>query len=174
MLSNVTTRVVATVASAIILALLVVVWREAEKASDAIRELPDGAIVAFDLPAGCPKDEGWHPFSDAEGKAIIGADKENFAYRAEKGALHIAVTKNHLPVHVHEYDDIYYSSDVGRPDGTKAIEVPKRRGLAAPNDDNNVGWAITRETNLPSLRDEPLELNNMQPSIPLHFCIRRT
>lgn len=172
MLSNVTARVIAAIVVATILGSFAVVWQKLQELGRALAKVPDGAVVAFDLPAGCPKENGWYPFDEADGRVIIGAGGA-YKYRVEGGDSDIVLVEENLPMHIHKYDDIYYSSDVGRPEGTVPIEVPMRRGLTVPNDDNNVGWAVPRETEPNSLSgDGPREFTNMQPYITLYLCRR--
>lgn len=172
MISNVAARAIAAIVVAAILGTFAIVWQKLQDLGNALAALPDGAVVAFDLPAGCPEENGWYPFHEADGMVIIGAGGA-YRYRVVGGESDIVLIKENLPIHTHEYDDIYYSSDVGRPEGTVPIEVPKQRGLTVPNDDNNTGWAIPRETKVSSFSgDGPREISNMQPYIPLHFCRR--
>lgn len=39
-----------------------------------ILEVPVGAVIAFDLADGCPKNGKWDPFSDGVNRTIVGAD----------------------------------------------------------------------------------------------------
>jgi len=144
---------------------------------DTILGLPKDTVVAFDRAEGCPR-EGWVEFKDADGRVIVGISNE-FSYRVPGGEKEVTLREDMLPSHVHKYDDVYYASDAmderffgDDKDKIIQVQVPGDVGLAAGSDQNNPGWAFTRETNVePS--DRPLtKLNNMQPYIPLYFCKR--
>jgi hypothetical protein len=59
------------IAVAGILALGAAVWGWARAAVTIV--IPVGAVVAFDLPDGCPKDGQWTPFGEANNRVIVGA-----------------------------------------------------------------------------------------------------
>ena len=70
--------------------------------------IPAGAVMAFDLPNGCPK--GWRAdISDAEGRVIVGVNGEDFRlpYEGGKprydlgGSQTVALKPHHLPGHTH-------------------------------------------------------------------------
>ncbi len=66
--------------------------------------IPSDAVVAFDSPRGCPV--GWSPFSQADGRMIIGATtgKSGLSrrfYGEEGGAESVALDQRQLPRHAH-------------------------------------------------------------------------
>ncbi len=52
--------------------------------SHSVVVIPKGAVVAFDLPEGCPR-QGWEPLNDASGKFIIGVSSSK-RYRESGGS----------------------------------------------------------------------------------------
>jgi hypothetical protein len=62
---------VISIAVAGVLALIAAVWGWARAAVTI--EIPVGAVVAFDLADGCPKDGQWVAFGDANNRVIVGA-----------------------------------------------------------------------------------------------------
>jgi microcystin-dependent protein len=192
--------VISAVISAVILSVLVLFWRllsdgglitalggvsRSEMANHVEKHsasfpLPSGMVAAFDIREGCPK--GWSEFSAAEKRTIIGASfsesggKDNpYGFGATEGEEDILLTEDHIPQHVHEYKDVYYAElDDMRPNsGTEAVEIPQRKGLNGPSDNDNVGWALPSETGpFGRKEDEQLKHTNMQPYIALYFCKR--
>jgi hypothetical protein len=68
--------------------------------------LPPGAVVAFDLADGCPKEGGWTPFADALGRVIIGAGAgEGLTprpFRVPGGREEFPLTASNIPRHQHD------------------------------------------------------------------------
>lgn len=134
--------------------------------------IPEGAVVAFDTPDGCP--EGWSELPDVVGKVIIGAGRGNtYPYRVPGGKEYIDLTEEHIPAHVHGYTDTYFSESANHlPRGSKGVAAPGKKGLSGDVDTNNVGWAIPRETDPFGHEEENrIRHTNMQPYIALHFCV---
>ena len=174
MFSDVAGRILAAVLSVLILGAMGLGWKWIQDIRDTLlwSEIPEGAVVAFDTPRGCP--EGWSDLSDAMGKVIIGAGQgDTYPYRVPGGKETIDLTEKHIPAHVHGYTDAYFSESNGRrPGGSKGVSVPGKKGLKGDVDTNNVGWAVTRETDSFGYEgDNRVRHTNMQPYIALHFCV---
>ena len=72
-------------------------------------EVPVGAVIAFDLADGCPKDGKWTPFDAANGRAIVGAGNTagdigednqpivEHRYHDRKGQESTRLTEHNLP-----------------------------------------------------------------------------
>ena len=79
-----------------------------ERATGRRPSVPQGAVIAFDLPIsadtpeGCPV--GWSPLTDLVGTMIVGADtarSNEFGYRAIGGEKEHALTEDELAAHTH-------------------------------------------------------------------------
>ena len=202
MLSNIAEKVIIAVLAVVILSVLALIWElftdgglikalggvSRSDMEEAIGELPGavpmGAVVAFDLTEDCP--EGWSEFKAAEKRTIVGAlfpsqegsstDNESaYKYRTEKGKEKIFLTRDHIPEHVHSYKDVYYSErDYSRPRDTKSVAIPEGIGHKGGHDRDNVGWALSKNTDPFGLDDERRKMHtNMQPYIALYFCKRK-
>jgi len=72
---------------------------------DLVGTVPSGAIVAFDLPKGCPA--GWEDFDLASGRVIIGVGKSDGLssrqYRQTGGEEKVTLSKSEMPVHNHKF-----------------------------------------------------------------------
>ena len=133
--------------------------------------VPSGAIVAFDLRAGCPT--GWSEFTDAAGKVIIGVGEgtlkekkeineqvvlvelilEYHQYREEGGEEKHKLTTLETPIHAH-YIKI-------RSEEIRIGEGGDKRNLVVPDD--------TAQTATES-SGAAKHHNNMPPYIALYFC----
>ena len=122
-----------------------------------------GAVMAFDIPSGCP--EGWTEFSDASGMVIVGVGKaENLSqrnYRDTGGSEKHALTRNELASHSHGFsgDSVEFGGWGGSGNFYK---------LAPGN------TAEFEESHTPSgsieLTGESRPHENMPPFIVLHYC----
>lgn len=76
---------------------------------------PVGAVVAFDLPDGCPTDEGWHDYDKGAGRFIAGmgrhASGDRYGNPVEEltlgetgGHRTHRLTEPELPAHSHTYE----------------------------------------------------------------------
>lgn len=73
-------------------------------------EFPPGAVVAFDLPDGCPK-KGWDAFNDANGRVIVGVgvhersdslgELKPFELLERGGDRRHRISSDELPPHTH-------------------------------------------------------------------------
>ncbi len=125
--------------------------------------VPSGAVLAFDIPSGCPK--GWNNFPLATGRFIVGAGLGNFdenkvaieekKFRDEGGAERVTLNSDQIAAHTHRVPH-------GGADTAVNIE-----GLST-----GVNWGVRRtianEETLLSGGSQPH--NNMPPYIALHFC----
>lgn len=140
-----------------------------------IDTFPSGAVVAFDLPDGCPK--GWQAdFSKGKGKFILGVGQGSLDYRGgnhqpdgvansveldevmwndQGGAEKIALNVRQMPEHLHQSIDNVFTALF---DGDESVS------------DSTLGWKIVREirdTSKAGLGEAHL---NMPPYIALSFC----
>jgi hypothetical protein len=117
--------------------------------------LPQGAVVAFDLPTGCPA--GWVAVPDAAGRTVVGsghgAGLSNRQYRDTGGVERHQLTIDELPSHTHQ-------GYVGL--GGPSFEHHKNNNRM-PSDQ----W---QEQSGPTGGSEAHE--NMQPFLVLHYCKR--
>ena len=129
-----------------------------------------GAVIAFDQREGCP--DGWIMFSAAENRTIIGASEDGHHFGSTNGQENILLIEDHIPLHLHTYEDIYFSEfEDWRPNGASAVEVPGGLGLAGHVDADNAGWTLPRRTD--PVGSEPNKpFTNMQPYIALYYCKR--
>jgi hypothetical protein len=119
--------------------------------SEKIYKIPSGAVLAFDLPGGCP--EGWSSFQDASGRSIIGEGKgvglSKRNYRAAGGEEKHTLTISEIPQHDH--GGIYGGNG----------------GKAGMTNDFAYHSSGFQKIN-PEGGGQPH--NNMPPFIVLHFC----
>ena len=126
--------------------------------------LPVGAVVAFNLPTGCPKDEGWHDFTDGAGRFIAGmgrhTDIDRYGNPVEAlvrgqvgGHRTHELTVSEMPSHSHTYE---FSSGTSSP--AKVDNTPSEFG------------AKDRKPQTGTTGDGAPH-NNMPPYIALHYCI---
>ena len=199
MFTSIREKLSVAVITAVILGVLVFVWRmaidngqlitllggvSASKIEDML-PFPKGAVVAFDLDQGCP--EGWSNFEDAYERTIIGATgppfpEHPYAFRTKGGKENIMLTEQHIPLHDHPYTDVYFTEvDRWRPNtGTTREDVPEGLGHATHNgrgetvDNDNTGWARPKFTGTFGHDDDVRSAHtNLQPYIALHFCKRQ-
>ena len=114
-----------------------------------------GAIVAFDLPTGCP--DGWQEFVDAASRMIIGVGSRQI-YRTQGGEEEHSLTVAELPNHSHKLED----SHVGVPLDPK---IPKDIGSADAE-----FYKVQVLEKLTYSKGGSVPHNNMPPYITLHFC----
>ena len=175
-------HVISAVFTAVLLATLALVWDRvragglvealggvSQSELKSIPPFPQGAVVAFDQPKGCP--DGWSRLSAAEGRTIVGAslESEEFHYNKREGKRRILLTQDHLPQHEHPFLDVYYSEyEPHMPNGAISVEVPGMLG-ANGMDPDNVGWAIESMTDAVG-PDEQKDFTNLQPYLALYYC----
>ena len=95
-------RVVVVVAAAAVVAGSAAAWRVASDAAERILGgVASGAVVAYDLPGGCP--EGWSDFGDGHGRVVIGSGP-GYPYREVGGAAEVVLEIGHLPAHSHDVE----------------------------------------------------------------------
>lgn len=130
-------------------------------------DLPAGAVVAFDLPDGCPA--GWDEFGDVAGRTIVGAgsgmtDRNNQLlsgrkYREHGGEEAHTLTIKEMPAHNHDTRVNQLRSE--RPNS--AITGGFKEALVG------VEWRQL-PTAKSSFEGHSEPHNNMLPYIALHFC----
>lgn len=131
--------------------------------------VPAGAVMAFDLPNGCPK--GWTEFTPAAGRFIIAVDGDKYTlpYIAGKpdyqrhGEETIKLSIQEMPKHLHGYMDKHFHADNGG------------WSLAGGNNNFNSTGLAKSETQLAGGHDdiahgESAPHNNMPPYIALYMC----
>ena len=126
--------------------------------------VPVGAVVAFDLPEGCPKDKGWRHYSAGAGRFIVGVGRHtlNDRYGSPLESLEPDQTGGHrthklvedeLPEHSHTYQFSSGSLSPKHTDTTMSEFGAKDRiektGLVGKN----------------------IPHNNMPPFVALRYCI---
>ena len=192
MFSSITGRVLAAVLTAIILGVSALIWQllrdgglvsavgGVSKATLESKTVPRGAVVAFDLDSGCP--EGWSKFAQAQSRTIVGASfgdnsidtKKLSEYRhdVKGGEETVVLTDAHMPVHTHQFEDIFYSENPGQTTNksVKFQDIPDEIGSNS-NDHDNKGWAISKKTG-PSghVTKQQESVAIIQPFIALYYC----
>ena len=125
--------------------------------------IPKGAVLAFDLPDGCPKD-GWEPLTDVDGRFIIGSSTK-FKYRESGGQESYTLSVSNLPNlsvtlsegnHARLVDASRFDQSGGN---SPVVNSKGTRHPYASNINFNIGntGAVTK-------------YNIMPPYLPLHFC----
>ena len=130
-------------------------------------KIPSGAILAFDLTAGCPKGSEWSPYDLAGGRVILGAAKHtNLDQNGEKlsqyelgesgGEEKHKLEKDELPSHAHATE--HQLMQVAGQSSSNRIALMQdgasARGLITAS--NKAGGNVPH--------------NNMPPYISLYFC----
>ena len=151
--------------------------------------VPAGAVMAFDLPTGCP--DGWGAFEDAGGRAVIGAGAgmipgteerdlniQTKKYRQHGGDEKVTLTISEMPGHDHSEGTLEATAPNPFMHVTPA-GTPLSGGTASslwdPNPDHTGGanfsdghtHAITGST---GSEGGGVAHNNMPPYIALYFC----
>ena len=120
-------------------------------------EIPTGTIAAFKLKQ-CP--DGWVPFSEGEGRFIVGMGKGKGLIEKKfgdtGGAERVALTIEQLPSHLHRLPTEGHGSNTGN--------VYAVRAVGKANYDHHV-----RET---SSTGENQSHENMPPYIVMRMCIK--
>ena len=121
--------------------------------------LPSSAVVAFDLPNGCP--DGWTEFADAAGRTIIGQgsgmDDGNGKpltgrkYRGHGGEEKVKLTVAEMPTHGHSGVTAVGSYNAAHLATQDSQNLPQARG--------SIGASGSSKPH-----------NNMPPYIALYFC----
>ena len=152
-------------------------------------DIPEGAVVAFDRPDGCPKDKGWVPYEDAAGKFILGAGSGTLRYRGphrpegvsasvalqpvvrgdQGGAETHTLTADELPRHRH--NTVYAGEGTAGPSagntvgslGDSGSGEPRNYALEAKHD-------VEADAGRSSYAGKSDPHNNMPPFIALYFC----
>ncbi|WP_419739126.1 phage baseplate protein [Ruegeria sp.] len=134
-----------------------------------IGALPANAVVAFDVPNGCP--HGWSVFQQAQSRVLIGVGPgqvssgnklSSYNYREEGGYERVTLDKSNLPKHQHGYNDIYWSEVGGR-----SSALTNALGNKGDSDRDNSGHEIRRQT---AETGEGNPVDTMPPYIALYFC----
>lgn len=124
--------------------------------ADTQNNVATGAVVAFDLPDGCP--DGWSDFGDGAGRVVIGTGS-GYPYRSSAGEAEVTLGIEHLPKHRHTVDEFEWGFDVDGDGDVGRIEVDngQPRGRDTGNfTTSSVGDGEAHE--------------NLPPYIVLHFC----
>ena len=194
--NQIRTQVLSTVGAAVILALLAAAWQLVAHGGlisalggatkddlKLISPLPTGAVVAFDLPEGCPK--GWSNFTDGQSRTIVGAKVKGvvtpeedgltqYKFRQTGGKENHTLVVNEMPTHTHDVNDPGHKHRVAG-------------GFSARDRDNDPGGgeltngALARGNHYS--QESPTRISieprgdgkphpNMPPFIPLYLCKR--
>lgn len=125
--------------------------------------VPQGAVMAFDLPGGCPK-KGWEEFNDASGKFIIGVSSA-YKYRVAGGRESYALSANNLP-------PINITLSTGN--NARLVDATRFDGGSGNSPTvNNSGKRHPYASNVQVKGGNTGRQNNynvMPPYIPLHLC----
>ena len=124
--------------------------------ADTQNSVPTGAVVAFDLPDGCP--DGWSDFGDGAGRVVIGTGSR-YPYRSSAGEAQVTLGIEHLPTHRHTVEEFEWGFDVDSDGDDRRIDVDngRPRGIETGSlTTSSVGDGEAHE--------------NLPPYIVLHFC----
>lgn len=138
------------------------------------KEIPLGAVVAFDLPDGCPK-QGWTQLEAAKGRFLIGVDGKKYRLPYEAGTPHyqlkgeerVWLSSDEMPSHNHPVSAGYDNKIHDALGGSSA-----HYGIQSTFDPN----APAKPSFDPSFKKmigpagKGDSHNNMPPYIPLYFC----
>ncbi|MEL7105122.1 MAG: hypothetical protein AAGM21_04325 [Pseudomonadota bacterium] len=124
--------------------------------------LPTGAVMAFDLPGGCPAP--WTPFAPSQGRTVVGAafgiDDEllrdpppQYKYRDHGGAAEVTLLEDQMPSHTHTLENN------GKHSGFLLAEGNLNRGVVS---------TIRNEETVSAGGNRPHP--NMPPYIALFYC----
>lgn len=151
-------------------------------------DIPKGAILILDDAKGCPdgwRDVGLHESDRFAGRMIVAVgprvDRANGGstlkreFNKGSGYEKIALTKEQMPKHEHQYKDVFFSETTSnnnwqRTRGhTDFTNVPNKIGLKLKEgvDQDNSGYQYTRDS---FSTGEGVAISNMSPYIPLYFC----
>lgn len=198
LLNQIKERTLSATLTAIILALLLAAWQLATDGGlvsalggatnndlKLVAPAPSGAVVAFDLPNGCPK--GWSDFKDGQSRMIVGAtfpkerppkDEDGqplseYAFRQTGGKEQHTLQIKEMPAHGHKVKDPGHSHRVA---GGFSVEEPGEHGRGGgelTNGDLAKGDHYSREA-LSGLSIESQGGDkshpNMPPHVALYFC----
>ena len=125
---------------------------------------PVGAVVAFDLPDGCPTDEGWQDYDKGAGRFIAGmgrhASGDRYGNPVEEltlgqvgGHRTHRLTEPELPAHSHKYE---FSSGSAR---------------RAEGDFTPIEFGAKDRIRLTGSTGKNAPHNNLPPFIALRYCI---
>lgn len=126
--------------------------------------VPAGAIVAFDLADGCPKDQGWRDFTTGAGRFIVGVGShtqydrygnsvEDLELGEVGGHRTHQLTKGELPTHSHEYDHSTGNS-------SREFKSTSKNQFGKIDRTTQTGESGNSDPH-----------NNMPPYVALHYCI---
>jgi hypothetical protein len=126
-----------------------------------VEGMPASAVVAFDLPEGCPR--GWTAFQDAAGRAVIGVGKGNGLtpreFRDRQGIEVVVLTPNHMPQHQH--DTLVALGSTSSPWGPGPAKT-----AAVGRDWQTFATALSG----PAGKNPPDPISTMPPFIVLQYC----
>ena len=137
--------------------------------------IPEGAIMAFDRPNGCPR--GWSPFDDAGGRVIVGAGPgmipgtqdrdrkiETKKYREHGGEENHTLSDLEVAGHEHEVVD---AADhvLTLDDGTPNRNTILIRSQISYKNGNSAAPIVAQR-----IGEKSKPHNNMPPYIALYFC----
>lgn len=152
---------------------------ERAQTSTATAEIPASAVVAFDMPSGCP--EGWMDVGKEDsqrfaGRTLVvvgdrvertnGETTEKRDYNEDGGTEEVLISKNHLPEHRHEINI------------STSREQHPGLGLYFP-EGADTRYYVDNVVVVPAAKETPIKtelegtgkpLGNMPPYIALHFC----
>lgn len=115
-------RVVVVVAAAAVVAGSAAAWRVASAAAERILSgVESGAVVAYDLPGGCPP-EGWSDFRDGHGRVVIGSGP-GYLYREVGGAAEVVLEIGHLPAHSHDVERFEWGHTINGNNHPQRLDV---------------------------------------------------
>lgn len=125
---------------------------------------PVGAVVAFDLPDGCPTDAGWQDYDKGAGRFITGMGRhasgdrygnpvEEFTLGQAGGHRTHRLTESELPAHSHTYE--FSSGSAQRAEG----------------DFTPIEFGAKDRIRLTGSTGKNAPHNNLPPFIALRYCI---
>ena len=195
LLNQIKERTLSAIMTAVILALLLAAWQlvtdgglisalggATKNDLKLVAPAPSGAVVAFDLPTGCP--EGWSDFTDGQSRMIVGATFVNgsppndedgqplseYEFRQPGGKEQHTLQIKEMPAHHHEVNDPGhkhrvaggFSTEDGDPGGGELTN-----GGLAQGDHHSTPTRSGLSIN-PQGGGEPHP--NMPPHVALYFC----
>jgi hypothetical protein len=137
--------------------------------------IPAGAVMAFDLPGGCPAD-GWEPYDSAASRMIVGAlpdgrdtsssDQPKLTprrYQARGGTESHILTIGQMPEHTHQFRGVpVKTGGWGFPVNNWPVATGGAGEFQPYTPQGEISSAGGKEP-----------VNNMPPFIALHYCRKK-
>ena len=132
---------------------------------------PFGAVVAFDLPTGCPG--GWSQMQDLDGRVIVGAQAVRtaaFGYRAIGGEEKVTLTVAQMPKHQHMNSRRYAMLFANGDETIDLSSLPVRKIDKQARKYTDMRQSDKNEYYNTKFMGDGKQHNNMPPYLALYFC----